>query len=132
MYTNNEKGNLNFVAEFNILDFSVFYKKKTNINKRKLIKNNEFALKLENIITDEENDFLIKELEKNKWQEVGADGILKNYNSGNYIGSYRQSCYEEELADILWNRIKNKIPQLRSFTKYAETDWDNHFLWRPI
>lgn len=133
MYLNKMKGNPNFVGEFDLSkDFYKYTNHGSFTKKEKLLNDSEFSFKLKNLLTKEECHSLLKELSNNEWIEVGSNGILSDYSAGDYIGSYRQSCYEEEFAVMLWERIKSIFPLVRSFSKYAETDWDNHFIWRPV
>lgn len=68
--------------------------------------------------------------ETHEWLAVGKDGYAgKAYDK---IGNYRLSNYNEELADILWARLKPFLPDARIMNAYTPTDHEGHALWKPV
>lgn len=47
-----------------------------------------------------------------QWTAVGLDGIRSHYTEGDAIGSWRSSLYDQELADILAERLLPNLPVL--------------------
>lgn len=84
------------------------------------------------LVPIEERNQILKELFEVEWQPVSVTGMSGNWQPGDPIGSYRTSNYNQEYADVLWNRIKDFIPSKRFFDDEDPTDWDGHSLWEPI
>lgn len=96
------------------------------INKSKKIE------QINNVLTINESNSILDFLNTKEWINVGYDGILKNFDSkSNNIGSQRISIFSEELASILWNRIKNFYSNVNA-NKYSFFDNDSHQTWKPI
>ncbi len=91
-----------------------------------------FAATFANALTRSESDILYKQAEQQKLLAVGRNGMLKDYQPGDPIGSYRTSMYSPELADILWQRIKPFFSESRKFDEYATTDWNEHEEWKAV
>jgi hypothetical protein len=65
-----------------------------------------------------------------QWQAVGLDGYADK--PVDKIGNYRLSNYNEELADLLWKRIRLFLPTVRTMEACTPTDHDGHARWRPV
>lgn len=122
----------NFINEFKLPEnfYNLNKKIKTKINKESLY---DFSLKLENIFSNGELDFLVNYINNEiEWIPVGIDGILKNYKKNDKVGSYRASFYEQKLANYIWLKIKEGFPEVRKMKNDTPTNWDNSYLWKPI
>jgi hypothetical protein len=51
---------------------------------------------------------------------------------GRVIGSYRATAYDEEIAQLLWDRLAPSLPGFRTMNDYTATDWNDHPVWRPV
>jgi hypothetical protein len=63
------------------------------------------AWKIPNFLPREATTFLREQALSHATVAVGNDGILRNYQQGENIGSYRASSFNEAWADLLWKRI---------------------------
>lgn len=127
------KGNKAFVNEFDLSEkVKSFIRNNHVVPRVKDLGIYEFSRKYEGILSDSELELLLDEINKQKWIPVGKDGILKNYKEGDEIGSYRLSCYEPELAEVIWNRIKESLPKVRVMKEDSPTDWGGYKEWEPI
>ncbi len=90
------------------------------------------ALVAQQLLKDSELALLREHIMRLQWQPVGVSGIASEYQSGDHVGSWRASIYQEVLAQAIWHRLAPCLPQLRAFDEHARTDWDHHELWRPI
>lgn len=69
-------------------------------------------------------------LQTHNWLAVGLDGVANK--PVEQIGNYRLSNYNEELAEVLWRRIKPILPLYRVMDAHTPTDHDNITRWRPV
>lgn len=130
---NNMKGNMAFINEFHVSPtFVAMLQDNKNKSEGERLPIEDYSLHLTFLFSQEEMKQLHKELESQTWIPVGIDGIKSNYKKGDTIGSYRLSCYEKEVADALWERIKHHFPTVRHMNPSSPTDWDNHEHWEPI
>lgn len=102
-----------------------------NNTKHKIEKNN-FVWELSKLLSKEEVTKIKSDIQTKEWIPVGNNGMLKDYQEGNEIGSYRLSVYSNEFAEILFNRIKEIYPKHRMFDEYANVEYDNHCEWKFI
>jgi hypothetical protein len=127
------KGNNAFINEF---DLSPQWIQQLSENTKKGIPDyipyGSLCLTIRHLLSQPEVESLNAELDTKEWIPVGIDGIKSNYKPGDDIGSWRLSCYEENLAAALWERIKGHIQGVQVFNEFATTDWDEHPRWEPI
>lgn len=90
------------------------------------------AWRIDNLVSPEEHDEIMRNLDAANWFPVSITGMGGNYTPGDPIGSYRASNYTQEYADVLWERIKGSIPRYRSFGPRDNTDYDEHELWEAV
>ena len=87
----------------------------------------------ENLLSKKEIELINFELSQKNWIPVGINGILKDYNEGDEIGSYRLSIYNKELAEVLSMRLQHLFENLNlKLDEYSLTDWDNHKDWEFV
>ena len=84
---------------------------------------------LNDVLSSDELRVLIANLETNEWVPVGINGMSAGYTEGEEIGSYRLSCYEEKLAEALFDRVRKFLPERLELDEYAMTEWDGHASW---
>lgn len=85
----------NFKAEENIIDHST----STSVGN---------VIKIDNLISDAENTLLYFIHTMNANKQANVHGYLNEMNTEN-TGSERNSLYNVELADLLWQRVRNHI-----------------------
>lgn len=86
---------------------------------------------IQNVLKTNEIKSILNYLNNKNWIDVGYDGILKNFNENDNVGSKRVSIYSEEFANILWERVKSFYYDIKT-DEYSLVDNDNHKEWRPI
>lgn len=127
------KGNKYFINEFdlqkNIINEIISNNHQTTIEDL-FVK--DLSFKINKLLTDQEVNLINNNINSKEWIPVGIDGVKKNYKINDVIGSYRLSCYEENLANALWERIKKHFPSVRIMKEDSPTEWDNHKEWEPI
>lgn len=84
----------------------IFKENKHEMNYKKYSIDNQDVFLIENLLGVAEVDFLINEMKINKNIPVGIDGIAKNYVQGEKVHSFRSTIYSEDLANILYQKIK--------------------------
>jgi len=84
-----------------------------------------------NLLKSEEIDLLHEFMNKQTWQNVGIDGIVSNYKKGDIVGSKRLSIYSEELAKLLWKRIKKSGFETNVIAeRNTSLEVNNHWKWK--
>jgi len=81
---------------------------------------------IENIISQDEIELLLKLQKDNSTIPVGIDGIAKNYVKGDKVHSYRSTFYSESIAEILFKRIQHKLSLMTSAYE------NSHDLFKPV
>lgn len=115
--------NSNFVGEFSYQDGT----------SKALEPASSSIVMLERLLARSECVKLVRNIPETAWVPVGQDGIRANYKPAmSALGSFRASTYDETLANSLWNRVRPHLPDTRTFTRAANTDWDQHVTWRPV
>lgn len=90
------------------------------------------AFVAEHVVTEAERAYILDFLSQVNWQPVSITGMQGNYEPGDPIGSWRASSFQEEYAQVLFERIKPFIPAVRHFDEDAKTDWDHHEQWEAV
>jgi hypothetical protein len=90
------------------------------------------AFIMEDLLTKDESAYIMDFLEQTAWQPVSVTGMQGNYEPGDPIGSWRASSFQEEYAQVLFDRLINFIPERKVCNDSTNTDWDNHTVWEPI
>lgn len=90
------------------------------------------AVLVRNILTSEECTAFLNDIATTQWIPADQNGRPMVEPIKKIIGSYRATAFDEELAQLLWSRIRLVLPSVRMFTKFASTDWKGHPVWRPI
>lgn len=96
--------NKNFINQ-KILPLEIIKTLEKENSHLKIVNDDKDVNKIFNIFTIKEFNAIKKFIKDEKWLEVGYDGILKNFNKKDNVGSHRLSIYSEEIAKILWERI---------------------------
>jgi len=123
----NEKSSLEFVNIFDLKQMGGIFSK--NVKKDLFpIKDIENGYTCDKLLSVKEAEYLLNSAKNNKKQPVGVTGYLSEYKSGDIIGSYRSSIYNQKLADIIFERIKAAYPSERSFIN-NNIDYDNSNDW---
>lgn len=69
-------------------------------------------------------------IQNHEWLSVGLDGFAgKPFEQ---VGNYRLSTYNVEISDMLWERLKGFLPQVRVMDEFTPTDHDGHSHWKPV
>jgi nicotinic acid mononucleotide adenylyltransferase len=68
-----------------------------------------------------EVDIIHAALAPANWTEAGWDGRTKE--ASDPTGSLRAAFFSDELGEILWERLKDKIPKMRLFTSHSHCDF---------
>lgn len=89
-------------------------------------------LLIERLLTQKEVELLLNEVNQHQWSAVGVNGYLKDYKEGDVVGSYRLSVFNEELAQVLWSRIREFLPAFRIMKDEDKTDFHPHPVWTPV
>lgn len=90
------------------------------------------AFIMEDLITKDESTYIMDFLAETAWQPVSVTGMQGNYEPGDPIGSWRASSFQEEYAQVLFDRLINFIPEHKICNDSTNTDWDGHSVWEPI
>ena len=107
----------NLVGYFSIEkeDEEIFHNRnKSDINYSFKYVDNKKIYELENIMTNEEINILKKLQNSNNKIQVGIDGYVKNYKSGDTCHSLRSTIYSDYIANILFERIKHLLSDIKS------------------
>ena len=127
------KGNKFFVNEFDVSDDV-----KRTLLKRDGIEVIESesgvseVVLLKGVLGSFELSKLVSDLDSNDWIPVGINGMRSDYKEGDLVGSYRLSCFETELADELFDRVRDFVPKFLKLDEYAMTEWGGHSDWELI
>ena len=80
-----------------------------------------------------EVDAILAELDRQRWQPVGLDGIAEHYQEGvTVVGSWRATVDSAAFADILWQRLAPAGGAVVDFSGFNTVDSDGHALWRAV
>lgn len=123
----NEKG---FVGYFKINEEIKIKEKLNNKNLEKLPI--DFAFTQKDFLDKEEIDFFKKIIENQVNVPVGITGYYDEYKDGDKIGSYRGTIFNEDIANILFKRLKGLYPENRNFKESLNIDHDDHEKWEFI
>ncbi|WCF11610.1 phytanoyl-CoA dioxygenase family protein (plasmid) [Paenibacillus thiaminolyticus] len=127
------KGYKGFVNEFDLLKSIInLIAKSAPRSSYSPLSLGEYSFYFDNLLAENEVRLINEQIDSMNWLPVGIDGILKNYKENDDIGSWRATCYEPELAEALWNRIKSAFPSIRVMNEMSPTDWDGSYEWEPI
>lgn len=122
--------NPNFVAPFKVSEdfFKDFKSFKTQVEFQNLFIN------IKDILTSQEIDKIMQEINNQNWQPVGVSGYKKDYlkDPTQVIGSYRVSLYSEEFAKILWERINQHFVKNKEGNPFGHLDWQGHKTWKAV
>lgn len=93
----------------------------------------DVAYLVHGLLTNKQCSTLLEELASQDWVPVGTNGYLKDYQPETQrIGSFRSSCYSEELALFLWHTLISCLPVIRVMDNDTATDWDECQVWRAV
>ena len=120
---NSSKG---FVGEFHLQNPNIL---SSNPNTELTSINDNFVFTADNLLSQEEVNSLLQEVQQAQYLTVGVDGFLNNYSEGDTIGSYRNSFFNQNVAQTLFERIQKLYPK-RDFTQSLNIDHDNHKNWK--
>lgn len=84
-------------------------------NKNVTCKEIEHGIIVENLISEEENKTIYSIYEKQNKIPVGLDGIVSNFKPGDLICSYRATLFSKKLAEDIFIRIKNHLPEQKGY-----------------
>lgn len=76
-------------------------------------------------IRDAVGDFIMVPADRNGFQ-LPVPCAVKD------IGSWRLSWHNQELANLIWNRIKSGVPRLKYCNEWGHVDYDDTRVWRPV
>lgn len=88
-------------------------------------------IQVNNLLSQQETERLLEILNHIDWQPVGITGIAEEYQENDQIGSYRASCFEEELSEKVWQRLKPFLKPETGSLK-STTDLVQGEIWKPI
>lgn len=130
-YNTYKEVNKNFINQ-KILPNKVLksFEVKSEYLKNNTIQNGE-VVEIYNLLNIKEFNEIKNFIKEEKWLEVGYDGILKNYKENDETGSYRLSIYSEEIAKILWERIKHINLDI-NVDAIENPDLGHHKNWKAI
>lgn len=115
------KGNAAFVNEFSfsgsVLDMCEASSPDISLNTVSQVPGG--LRQIGSLMTDEEMFYMVSELNERAWVPVGVDGVLSHYTPGDRIGSWRASCFEPRLADVIFNRLKTVLPSVWEFDGFT-------------
>lgn len=98
----------NFIGYFELsTKHKILFENDSKINDLSVKRLSNRIIKIGNIISKSEIDFLIEEINQNKSIPVGIDGIASNYIKGDFVHSYRSTIYNEHIANIIYSRISH-------------------------
>ncbi|MFF2532320.1 2OG-Fe(II) oxygenase [Brevibacillus sp. NPDC058079] len=127
------KGNKGFVNEFDLQKSTIrVIAKNSPFVIAKLLSIGDLSFHFRKLLTEDEVNLIANQVNALNWVPVGKDGILKNYNENDEIGSWRLTCYEPNLAEAIWSRMKTAFPSVRIMNDLSPTDWDGSYEWEPI
>lgn len=87
---------------------------------------------IDNLLSAQECEWILEQIEKEEWLLVGQYGSAKNFNSlVDKHGSLRKSWYHKEIAHILYQRIVGSIPTLE-FHKQTTQMTAPHHIWNLV
>lgn len=93
----------------------------------------ECALTISELVTGPEATALNDILSEQEWVPVGIHGMMRGYDPAvDPLGSYRVTTYNEIMAQTLWDRVKDGLPESRTMNTMTPTDWDGSREWRPV
>lgn len=85
---------------------------------------------LENILSHSEIDWILNQVNNQNWKPTNKYGNMKDFNPAIDIPqSLRISVYNEELAELIMNRINPHIPYLKSFPNTLPIISNNKDVW---
>ena len=127
------KGNKFFVNEFDVSeDVKRLLDERNDVRIVETSSGIEDVILLKGVLTELELSSLVEDLDNNDWIPVGINGMKSDYKEGDLIGSYRLSCYEPELAEELFDRVRSFVPNVLNLDEYAMTEWGGHADWELI
>ena len=118
-----EKSSNGFVNLFDFEDIETLIKNKEN-KKIKSINNIDNAFICKSLLSEIEVNSILKIADEQISQPVGITGYVSEYKTGDFIGSYRASIFNEYLADIIFQRLKKSYPSNRDFLNSNTIDHD--------
>lgn len=99
----------------------------------------ESATLLRDVLSAEVCDEFLRDAVNWPWVPADMHGRAFVPNSelladeeGSVVGSYRASAYDEEVAQLLWDRLAPFLPGFRTMSDFTPTDWDDYPVWRPV
>lgn len=116
-----------------------FYEPQESIQLNKLPSINELmqdgrAFVIENALTHIECDMLINYMNKSdNFEEVGVQGMMDKKDVR--IGSLRTSIWDPNLAEQIWNRISNLLPNVEGSNDTATDWWQGlypNYIYNPV
>lgn len=117
-----------FVGEFTLKNPNIL-KNNFDVNISPLDINSLFQV--ENLLSKKEVAHFISEVKNAPFLPVGTDGFLNNYKIGNEIGSYRNSFFNQEIAESIFERLVNLYPE-RDFNSSLNVDHDFFENWKFV
>jgi NAD+ synthetase len=121
------------VGHFNLTKPILSKKQELHTKKKILDTNEENQILIENVLNKKECDDLLKTLQTKSWIPVGLDGYKNKINRNKEpVGSYRVSTLSDELAILLWNRLKSSIPSIKITENPSNKDFDDCSVWVPV
>lgn len=88
------------------------------------------AMIFENVLSENDCTELIKfMMSSDNFEEVSVQGMMDKKDE--HIGSIRTSIWSPGTAEIIWNKIENKIPNITCFNKTATDWWQENSDLRP-
>lgn len=84
---------------------------------------------LEALMSAGECDAFAENLLHVEWQPVSITGMSGNYTPGDYIGSWRASSFQYDMAKVLHERILSCLPKEKDCHELTQTDWDGTEQW---
>jgi NAD+ synthetase len=99
----------------------------------------ESAMLLRDVLSAQACDEFLRDAVNWPWVPADIHGRVLVPNSelladeeGRVIGSYRSTAYDEEVAQLLWDRLAPSLPGFRTMNDFTPTDWNDHPVWRPV
>jgi NAD+ synthetase len=92
---------------------------------------NESVFQVASLLSQSECDLLIEELKRHAWVEACQNGFYTK-DVVKPLGSYRASTFQQEFADLFWERLSPFCPSLKIVGEQSHLDLESHGIWRAI
>lgn len=91
----------------------------------------ESAMVLRSVLTAEECAAVLPDIESVHWVSANRNGRPLQ-DGAEACGSYRATAFDESVAEAVWQRLRLRLPFVRTMRESTPTDWNSHPVWRPV